>query len=76
MITTMVETVDAEVTHSERMFWTYSDIDSIFLWLLENCVKAEGNASLGESERVEEVLGVELEEYELVASGWENGLVV
>ena len=59
MIPSLVKTSYSEAAHSERIFWTYSCIDSIMLWLLEDDVKAAGNAEIGESEDVEAVLGVE-----------------
>ena len=60
-----LETAHSKAEHSECILLKPSYIDSILLWLLEDDVKAAGNAALGESEDVEAVLGVELEEYEV-----------
>ena len=43
---------------------------------MEDCVKAEGNESIGKSLDVEAVLGVYLEEYQVAVEGWEYGLGV
>ena len=46
------------------------------LWLLEDDVKAAGNAELGESADVEAVQRVELEEDKVAVAGWEDDLAV
>ena len=61
MIPALLETVDSEAAHSERILWTPSWINSIFLWILWYDVKAAGNSELGESSDVEVVILVELE---------------
>ena len=62
MVKSLVEKSDAEDAQSERIFWTPSCIDSIFLWPLEDDVKAAGNAELGESADDEAVIGVGIED--------------
>ena len=43
-------------------------------YFLEDNYKASANAALGESADVEAVIGVDLEEYEVVSEGWEDVL--
>ena len=65
MIPALVKTSYAGYEHSESIFLTPSCVDSILLLLLEDNVKAAGNAPFGESADVEAVLGVYIEEDEL-----------
>ena len=76
MIPALVGKSDYEATHNERIFWTPSWIGYIQLWILEDDIKAAGNASLVEGEDVEEVLQVELEEDEVSVLVWECVLSV
>ena len=62
MIPALVKTSYAGYEHSESIFLTPSYVDYIWLWLLEDNVKAAGNAPFGESADVEAVLGVYIEE--------------
>ena len=62
MIESLVYTIYVEAAHSEWIFLTPYCVDYIFLWLLEDYVKAKGNAALGENLDVEAVLGVYLKE--------------
>ena len=71
-ITELVEISDAEVAHSERIYWIPSCIEYILLWLLEDDVKLSSNSAPVERADVEEVLGLEIEEYEVAS--WEDGL--
>ena len=62
VILELVGTAGTESTPSERIFYKPPRIDSILLILVENGVKSEGNAALGESKFVDTVIGVKLEE--------------
>ena len=72
----IVVTGDTETAPSEHILWTPSHIDYIFIILVENDVKEEGNAALGESADVDAVIAVDLEEYKVPVTGWYDGLVV
>ena len=61
VIEALPEAVDSETSHSECILLTPSCIDSVSLWILEDYIKAAGNAALGESVDVESVLGVHIE---------------
>ena len=69
MIATLVEIVDAEATHYELVFWTPSEIDYRFLWLLKNDIKSVGNAALGEIADVEAVIEVDIDQDWVSVSG-------
>ena len=43
------ETEDAATVHYERIFLTHSYIESFFLWILEDDIKASGNAAIVKS---------------------------
>ena len=47
LIAALVETAYTDSAHSERIYLTPSCIDSVLLLLLEDDVKASGDASLG-----------------------------
>ena len=76
VIPKLAETSDSEAAHYERIFWTTSYIDYIFLWLLEDDAKAAGNSALGKIADGEWVLRVELEEYEAAIACLEYPLTV
>ena len=66
----LAETEYAEATHSEGIWLTPSCIEYIILCLLEDYVKLAANLSRGECADFEEVLGLDIKDYEVSAEGW------